>query len=77
MHEIIYASKPLYLEIDASGIDLGTCLLQMQEGKNCRCEEVPNNVALCLIAFTHKSFPAQSDNTATFYLFISKICIVP
>ena len=49
------ASKPLYLDTDASHIGLGVNVLQMQEGMNCRCEKVPNNAALCPIAFASKS----------------------
>ena len=49
------ASKPLHLQTDASGIDLGASLMQMWEGMNCRCEEVPNNVALHSVVFASKS----------------------
>ena len=56
------ASKQLYLEEDASGIGLGIGLWQMQEGFNGECDEVPNSVALCPIAFAR--IWLSSDTTA-------------
>ena len=52
--EFYEASKPLYLEMDTSGIDPGACLMQMHEGMNCGCNEVLDNAALCPIAFASK-----------------------
>ena len=47
-------SKSLYLETDDSGICLGASLLQMQEGMDCGCSDVPDNAALCPVAFASK-----------------------
>ena len=49
------ASKPLYPQTVASGIGLGTGLLQEREGMNCGHDKVPHSATLCLIAFTSKS----------------------
>ena len=35
--------KPLYLEMDASGIDLGAGLLQVRKGMTCGHDKVPDN----------------------------------
>ena len=48
------AFRALYLEIDASGVGFGAILLQVREGMNCRCDEVPNSVTLHPIAFSSK-----------------------
>ena len=55
-------SKPLYLGMDANGIGLGTCLLQMWECINCRCEEVLNNVV-----FHPMHLPASLSNAERWY----------
>ena len=53
------ASKPLYLETDASSIGLGTGLLQVRDCMNCRLDEALNNTALCPIAFTSGSLSSM------------------
>ena len=49
------AARPLYLETDASGVWLGTRLLKVRDGVNCRHDEVQDNAALCPVAFGSKS----------------------
>ena len=48
------ASRPLYLEIDASGLSFGAGLLQVREGMNCGHDEVPDNLTLHPITFYSK-----------------------
>ena len=48
-------TKPLYLKTDASGVGLGTALLQIQEGTTCQKDIVPDNTILHPIAFASKS----------------------
>ena len=48
-------SQPLYMEIDASSINLGTGLLQLKEGMNCEHDKVSEIATLCMISFTNKS----------------------
>ena len=51
------ASKLLYLEIDASSINLEAGFLQIRrDTMNCRSDEVLDNTALCPTAFTSKRF---------------------
>ena len=45
---------PLYLETDTSSIGLRARLLQVGDGMNSGCDEIPENSILCLIAFTSK-----------------------
>ena len=47
-------SKPLNLETDASGIGIGTGLLQVRNGMSCRQDEVLDNTALCPTVFASK-----------------------
>ena len=49
------ASKPLYLEKDASGIGLVASLLQIWYGMYCGCNEAPDNAALHPIVFASTS----------------------
>ena len=37
-------TKPLYLETDASGVGLGSALLQMHEGTTCQKDTVPETL---------------------------------
>ena len=48
-------TKPLYLETDASGINLGAALLQLRNNINCPKDTAPDNTNLCPIAFVSKS----------------------
>ena len=47
--------KSLYLETDASGVSLGARLLHIRDGMNCGCDELPDNAAMCPVAFASKS----------------------
>ena len=48
-------SRPLYLETDASEVSLGAGLLQIRDGMNCGCDEVPDNATLHPNVFINKS----------------------
>ena len=48
-------SKPLYLETGASGIGLGSALLQLHDKTVCQKGVAPQNIALCPIVFASKS----------------------
>ena len=48
-------TKPLYLEIDASGDGLGAALLQLHDNTTCQKDMVPDNTILHPIAFASKS----------------------
>ena len=48
-------TKPLYLEIDASGIGLGAALLQTRHGMTCPKDTAPDNTILRPITFASKS----------------------
>ena len=47
--------RPLYLETDASRIDLGAELLQTRDGTNCSQDKTPDNSLLRPVTFTSKS----------------------
>ena len=53
--EFYDTARPLYLEIDASGVSLGARLLKVRDGMNYGHDEVPDNATLQQIAFTSKS----------------------
>ena len=48
-------TKPLYLETDASGIGLGTALLQTRDGATCQKDTAPYNTILRPNVFASKS----------------------
>ena len=53
--EFYEASRPLYLEMDASSISLGGMLLQVRDGMNCGHDVVPESITLHPIVFASKS----------------------
>ena len=53
--EFYDASRPLYLETNASSVSLEAKLLQVRNGINCGCDEVSDNTTLHPVAFTSKS----------------------
>ena len=59
------ASKPLYLETGASGVNLGTGLLKARDGMNYGCDDVPDNATLHPIAFASKTYQVLSETTTT------------
>ena len=56
MHEFVAASRPLYLETDASGVGLGAGLLQVRCGMNCEHGEIADNTILCPVVFNSKIY---------------------
>ena len=48
----------LYLETDASGMDLWVILLQTRKGATCQQDIAPDNTILQPMAFTSKSLPS-------------------
>ena len=48
-------TKALYLETNASGIGLGTALLQNRDGTTCLEDTAPDNTIVRPIAFASKS----------------------
>ena len=53
------ASRPLYLETDASGAGLGARLLQIRNGMNCGKDKVSDNATLHPITFARKSLSSS------------------
>ena len=54
-------SKPLYLETDTSGVDLGAIFLQTWEDTTCQKDMVPDNTILHPIAFASKSLTSTES----------------
>ena len=48
-------TKPLYFEMDVSGIGLGAALFQTRDGTTCSKDAAPDNTILRPIAFSSKS----------------------
>ena len=86
------APRPLYLETSASGVHLGTRLLQVRDDMNCGHDEMPDNETLHPIAFPSKSL-SHADwhyrniehevldilhglGKFQYYCFASEVCIV-
>ena len=57
-------TKALFLETDASGIGLGTSLLQTRNGTTCPRATAPENNTLRPISFATKAYPIQRRDTA-------------
>ena len=56
-----YDTKLLHLETDASGIGLGTALLQLRDTMGCQKDTVPDNTNLHPIAFASKSLTGEEQ----------------
>ena len=52
-------TQPLYLETDASGVRLGTVLLQTRSGTSCSNDKAPYNSILRPIMFASKSLSSM------------------
>ena len=48
-------TKPLFLETDASGIEISAALLQTRDGSSCPKDSTPDNTILWSVAFASKS----------------------
>ena len=57
-------TKPLYIEVDASGVQLGAALLQTRSNTNFPKDEAPDNSTLRSIAFDNKSLIRVGKDTA-------------
>ena len=57
-------TKPLYLETDVSGVELGASLLQTRNGTSCPRDAAPDNNILWPIALQAKVYPALRIDTA-------------
>ena len=53
--------KPLNLEMDTSGVGLGTTLLHVRDDLSCRYDEVPDNAMLWHITFASKNVPSTDQ----------------
>ena len=54
MNPFYDASRPLYMETDVLGVNLGVRLLQVRDGMNCGHDEVPDNATLCPMVLSTK-----------------------
>ena len=55
-------TQPLYLEADASAVELRAVLLQTRNGKSCPRDKAPDNSILRPIAFVSKSLSCTEKN---------------
>ena len=51
--------------MDVSSVSLGAGLLQVRKGMDFSCDEAPDNMALCSMAFTSKTYPIWRPHTVT------------
>ena len=58
-------TKPLYIEMDISGVALGAVLLQTRSGTSCPRDEAPDNITLRPIAFVSRSLSSMDKDTGT------------
>ena len=54
-------TKPLFLEIDESGIGLGTTLLPTRDGTTCPKDTAPDNTILRPTAFASKNLTSAEQ----------------
>ena len=59
-------TKPLYLEIEASGVRLGAALLQTRNGTSCPRNTAPDNSILRQITFVNKSLSSVEKDTVIY-----------
>ena len=65
MSEFYDKTKPPDIEMDASGVKLGTALLQTRSGMSCSRDEAPDHSILRPIAFVSKSLSSIENDMAT------------
>ena len=58
-------ARPLYLETDTSGVDIGAWCLQVRATMNSRCFEMPDNAIFWPIAIASKCLSSANWFTAT------------
>ena len=58
-------TKPLYIEMNVSGVGLGATLLQTRSNTSCHKDKAPDNSILRSIAFAIKSLMGAEKDTAT------------
>ena len=57
-------TKPLYIETDASGVELGAALLKTRSNTSCPRDELPDNSIFRPITFSSKSLIGQKKDAA-------------